>query len=470
MTLRPNLALDTDSYKVTHYLQYPPDTKYISSYIEARGVSNDFPLTNEIVFMGITNALERFRTHNLDMFQVVEAQSFVEAHIPGFQFNTKGWAKIVNEYKGFLPLQIESLPEGSVVPLGTPLVQVVNTDPELFWLTSYIETQLLRDIWYPTTVATLSRLIKKKFKGYLDLSSDNPEVIDFMLHDFGARGVSSAESAAIGGTAHLVNFKGSDTLEAIRWIRRNYSEGTLPYFYMPAFSVPAAEHSTITSWGRENEAAAYENMVDQFSKPGSIYAVVSDSYDIFDATAKIWGDKLKGKVLKSGGRLVIRPDSGDPVEVISILLDMLGNLFGTTTNSKGYKVLHPSVRIIQGDGVDYYSIDDILQTITKNGWSAENLVFGMGGALLQKVNRDSLKFAMKASAAQVGDEWRDVFKDPITDKGKRSKRGRLGVADDYSAVPASQNKRLIPKYCVVKGDKFFAQQDSFEEVRARAAI
>ena len=421
-----SIILNTDSYKASHFLQYPPNTTVINSYIEARGI-DDKEMQNiiytfkdfGIVHFGlqafiIKNLLTPYKMQDIDL-----AEEILTAH--GEPFNREGWEYILKEYNGYLPLVIESLPEGLVVPPGTALVQVRNTDPKLPWLTSYIETALLRAIWYPSSVATVSREIKRICKAFLLETADNLDALDFMLQDFGARGVSSEESAEIGGLAHLVNFKGSDTLSAIVAARKYYHEK------MAGFSIPASEHSTITSWGKDREKDAYANMVKQFMAPGKLAAVVSNSYDIYNAVDKLWGEELKDLVIQSGGRLVVRPDSGVPSLVVPRIVNSLGASFGYTSNSKGYKVLHPSVRVIQGDGVNINSIHEILVNLRKEGWSAENVVFGMGGALLQKVNRDTFKYAMKASSAVVDGKEIDVFKDPVTDSGKRSKKGTLSV-------------------------------------------
>lgn len=465
-----NLVADIDSYKASHFLQYPPGTKYLSSYVEARGVAADFPKTSEIVVMGTRYAVESILRAPIRKYHIDEAKAICAKHVNGV-FNFDDWNTILSAYGGHIPLHIQALPEGSVVPLGTPLLQQMNTDERFPWLTGYIENRILRDIWYPTTVATLSREIKKVIKVFLEATADDLSMLDFMLHDFGSRGASSAETARLGGTAHLVNFKGTDTIEAIRLIRALYDN---EFDYMPGFSIPAAEHSTITSWGRENEAKAYENMVDKFGS--GLYAVVSDSYDIYNAVENIWGGQLKAKVIEAGGRLVIRPDSGEPLEVILKLLSILEEKFGVTTNSKGFKVLHPSVRLIQGDGVNYNSILEILLEMKKAGWAADNIVFGMGGALLQKVNRDSLKFAMKTSSAFRSGVWYDVFKDPVTDKGKRSKRGRLGVTADFRTVSFTMNEALETIYEVKPkdwGSRYTIETkppESFELVRSRATV
>lgn len=411
MDILRNILLNTDSYKASHYLQYPPGTNGMFSYIESRGGEFD-----ETVFFGLQILLKEYLGRPFTAGDIDEARELLTAH--GEPFNDAGFRYILQRYGGYLPLRIRAVPEGSVVPGLNALVTVECEDPQAFWAASYAETLLLR-IWYPITVATLSRSVKKLIKGFLDETSDDAAgQIPFKLHDFGARGVSSAESAAIGGCAHLVNFMGTDTVSALLAARQYYGEP------LAAFSIPAAEHSSITSWGRDSEVEAYRNMLRQFARPGALVAVVSDSYDIYHAVDKLWGDALRQEVIDSGATVVIRPDSGYPAEVVLKTAVLLERRFGSVTNGKGYRVLN-NVRIIQGDGINPRSIREILGGLKVNGFAADNVAFGMGGALLQQLNRDTLRFAMKCSAIRVGNEWRDVFKDPITDPGKVSKAGRL---------------------------------------------
>jgi nicotinamide phosphoribosyltransferase len=452
-----NLIVNTDSYKASHFLQYPPGTEEISSYVESRG--GRFPHT---LFFGLQAFVTEYLLSPITYDDVREAEALFTAH--GLPFNQAGWLRIVNEHGGHLPIEIAAVDEGEVVPTHNVLVQVRNTDRELAWVTSYIETALLRAIWYPTTVATLSFQAKRIIRRYLDKTSDDPDgQIPFKLHDFGARGVSSLESAMLGGMAHLVNFQGTDTVSALWGARRYYGAA------MAGFSIPAAEHSTITAWGREREADAYANMIDRFGKPGKLVAVVSDSYDVFNAVSEIWGKKLKDLVLRSGATLVVRPDSGDPSDVVVEVARRLAEAFGTSTNKAGYTVLNPCVRIIQGDGMDLDQIGIVLEALTCAGFSAENVAFGMGGGLLQKVDRDTLKWAMKASAIKVGGFWHDVYKDPVTDPGKVSKKGRQALIRDargWRTVPAAEarDNRLVPVY----RDGRLLIQTTFDAVRARA--
>lgn len=410
MKLAKNLILNTDSYKVSMFKQYPAGTTGVYSYIESRGGRYD-----QTVFFGLQAFIKEYLLEPITQQDIDVADEILTAH--GEPFNRAGWQYILDKHNGYLPVVIRAVPEGTVVPVKQVLATIENTDPECFWLTTWLETALLRAVWYGTTVATQSYTIKQVILDYLERTGD-PSTIDFKLHDFGARGVSSMESAGIGGAAHLVNFMGTDTITGVLFAREYYNAG------IAGFSIPAAEHSTITSWGRDGEVDAYRNMLTQFARPGSIVAVVSDSYDVYNAAEKLWGEQLRQQVVDSGATVVIRPDSGDPVEVNRKLIEILGSKFGYTKNAKGFKVLN-NVRLIQGDGINELTVRSILGAFTALGWSADNIAFGMGGALLQAVDRDTQKFAMKASSACINGEWRDVVKDPVTDAGKKSKAGRV---------------------------------------------
>jgi nicotinamide phosphoribosyltransferase len=411
-----NFLLRTDSYKFTHWKQYPPNTWTIYSYLESRG--GMFPNT---VFFGLQYYLKAyFEGPRFTRADIAQADEFCRQHFGSDLFNRQGWTRLYDKHHGTLPVRIKAVPEGTVVSLQNVLVTIENTDPEFPWLTNYLETLLLK-VWYPTTVATLSREIKKIIGGFLERTGD-PCLLPFKLHDFGYRGVSSEETAAIGGAAHLVNFLGSDTVAGSMLLQDYYGAK------MPAFSIPASEHSTITAWGKEHELDAYRNMLQAY--PTGLVACVSDSYDVYNACEKLWGEMLKPDIVHRNGTLVIRPDSGDPVPVLTKVLDILGEKFGYETNAKGYRVLPPCVRVIQGDGVNMFTIQNMLYQLSKfHGWSADNLAFGMGGALLQQLNRDTQKFAFKCSAAEINGKWQPVFKDPVTDPGKNSKHGRLALVE-----------------------------------------
>ena len=461
MKLAKNLILNTDSYKVSMFKQYPAGTTGVYSYIESRGGRYD-----RTVFFGLQAFIKEYLLAPITQVDIDIADEILTAH--GEPFNRAGWQYILDKHRGYLPVVIRAVPEGTVVPVKNVLATIENTDPECFWLTTWLETALLRAVWYGTTVATQSWTIKQVILDYLERTGD-PSGIDFKLHDFGARGVSSLESAGIGGAAHLVNFMGTDTISGILFAREFYNAG------IAGFSIPAAEHSTITSWGRDGEVDAYRNMLTQFARPGTILAVVSDSYDIYNAASKLWGEELRQQVIDSGATVVIRPDSGDPVEVNRKLVEILGEKFGYTTNAKGFKVLN-NVRLIQGDGINELTVRSILGAFMAMGWSADNIAFGMGGALLQIVDRDTQRFAMKCSAAEVNGKWIDVVKDPVTDPGKKSKAGRVtlwtnGTGEYVSSVDEPKQwadrgwtKALVPVFW----DGKLENEITFEQVRANA--
>lgn len=460
-----NIALMADAYKYSHFLQQPPGAQYMTSYIEARGFSSPFTEQPEILFSGLDSFVDDYLTQPLTQGSIWKAERIITSM--GLPFNKKGFMDIVGRHGGFLPVRIEALDEGSVVPVKVPLVQITNTDPEMSWVTSFTETMLLRAIWYPTTVGTLSREVKKVIKKYLENTADDISGLPFKLHDFGARGATSHESAAIGGMAHLINFLGTDTVEAVELVHDLYNRE------IGGFSIPAAEHSTITSWPSERQA--FKNMLDKFGT--GLVAVVSDSYDIYKACSELWGEEFKDQIINMGGTLVVRPDSGDPIDITLKVIEILGAKFGFETNSKGYKVLPKYIRMIQGDGVNLKSIGDILQNFADHGWSADNIAFGMGGALLQRLDRDSLKFAMKANEIIIDGVAHDVFKNPITDPGKTSKKGKQLVIRENNGNIFSMPEKVYGRYAF--GEKLLktryengtiSNKSTFDEIRKRAEL
>lgn len=406
-----NIILMADSYKYSQFNQYPNNTTHISSYITARKGS--------VLFFGLQMFIKKYLLTRITREMIDEAEEIITAH--GEPFNRVGWEYIVEEHKGRLPIIIQALPEGMLVPEQVPQVQITNTDPNCYWLVSFLETILLQGVWYPSSVATYSFNCKRVKKQFLLKTADTLDSLPFSLHDFGYRGVSSNESAGIGGLAHLVNFMGTDTVAALVAARRYYGEP------MAGFSIPAMEHSTVTSWGRENETDSYRNQIKNYGGEGKIYAAVLDSYDVRNAARNIIGSELKKLIIEKGGTFVGRPDSGDPTLEPLLMVQDFDATFGSTINSRGYKVLN-NVRVIQGDGVELETIYAGLEKLEQNGYSTENLAHGMGGQLLQKVNRDTYSYAMKASAIQIaGHDWVGIAKDPVGDKGKKSMAGRFAV-------------------------------------------
>ncbi|KAL5112614.1 Nicotinamide phosphoribosyltransferase [Taenia crassiceps] len=428
-----NIICLSDSYK------YPPGTTEVYSYFECRGGK-----FSETVFFGLQYILKKYLVGPvITERKICEAKEMMREHFGRDLMNEAGWRYILEKHNGHLPIRIKAVPEGTVIP--TLLVQV----------------------WYPLTVATNSLEFKKIIFKYLEETSDDLSSLPMLMHDFGFRGVSSIESASIGGTAHLVCFRGTDTMAALLFAKRYYN------CKMAGFSIPATEHSTITVWREAGEKDAYRNLLEKF--PTGSVACVSDSYNIWNACEKIWGEDLHNLVVNRDGTLVIRPDSGNPEKVVVQVLEILGQKFGYSLNSLGFKVLPPYLRLIQGDGVNLESLSKILENVKAAGWSTINVSFGSGGALLQRLNRDTQKCAFKCSHAVINGKQVDVCKHPITDPQKHSKKGRLclqrsasqngfvtmeegqGDLEKDLLVTVFENGRLLVDY-------------TLEEVRERAEL
>jgi nicotinamide phosphoribosyltransferase len=419
-----NLIINTDNYKHCHYPLYPPGTEYVSSYIESRG--GEWPVTQ---FVGLQAFLRECLMRPITLEDIDEAEFVVREQ--GMHFNRDNWLGILNDHGGFLPVEIEAIPEGIVLPARNVLVQLINTDPKYFWATSFFETALLRAVWYPTTIGTVSWLSKMVIKEALRRTSDNEHLIRNILHDYGARGVSSQQSAALGGLAHLVNFDQSDTVPGILAAKHFYNAGKV------SNSGPNSEHAGFCAWGQENEVDALRNMLDVYAKDGCAL-LLTDTYDHENCVKKIIGGALKEQIRNFPGLVGVRPDSGDIVQVTADTTEWLMDAFGYETNSKGFKILPSFVRVVQGDGVNFHSLPQVFMEMERRGLAADNAVFGMGGGLLQHWNRDTMNFGQKASAVRVNGEWRDIAKAPTGASFKASKKGRLALKYDngaYTTVP-----------------------------------
>lgn len=431
-----SILLNTDSYKMSHYSLYPKNVTGMHSYIESRS-------TNEnIVFFGLQMWLKNLKPITAE--DINEVEHFAKLH--GEPFNRAGWEYILTKYNGHLPITIKALPEGTVTTSGQPLVTVESTDPVVFWVVSYIETALLRAVWYPTTIASNDLKNFNILQKYYNRYSDNKDAVQFALHDFGGRGGTSEESVQIASAAHLLYFRGSDSISGVLAANKYYNCD------MSAFSIPATEHSIQCSYGPQFQREYIKTVLDTYAKQNSIVALVLDGYDII-RESKLLCTEFKDQIINSGAKIVFRPDSGNPLDIIPRILFMQEEAFGYVKNSKALKVIN-NVGIIQGDGIDSETMDAILKSVVNLGYAPENVIFGSGGALLQKVNRDTYKFAQKCSAVLIDGKWEPVYKNPVTDPGKKSKAGIQTTAD------------MITYYenGVMKVD------DSLETIRLRAVL
>ena len=419
-----NICLLTDSYKITHHYFYPKGTKKIYSYLESR-VGAEF---NKTIFYGLQYIIKKYLEGKaVTQEKIDEADNLMRTHLGEGIFNREGWQYILDEFDGMLPIEIKAVPEGTPVDVGNVLMTVENTDDKCYWLVNYLESLLLQ-VWYPSTIATLSAEVRKLANFYLDVTGSDKSNLDFMLHDFGYRGATSTESSMLCGSAHLLSFSGTDTIPALT-IPENYYNDSEVY----GFSVQATEHSVMTSLGQDGEIQQALNVIEN-AKNG-ILSMVIDSYDYrnFLRQASTEGSELNDAILKflsiDGNKVVFRPDSGEPVSTTIDCLNILESGFGSYDTESGYKVFDANIGLLWGDGLNYHKIRDILFAMKSNGWAAENIIFGMGGGLHNSVNRDTQRNAFKCSAQLRDDQWFDIFKNPL-DSSKKSKTGRFKLIED----------------------------------------
>lgn len=449
-----NFLKRTDAYKYTHWMQYPKDAQRVFSYLEARGGEFD-----HTVFFGLQYFLKKIEGVVVEQWMIDEAEEFSKEVFGTTEyFNREGWEHIVNAHGGRLPVRINAVDEGSFVPVSNVLCTIENTDNKCPWIVGFLETVFMQ-IWYPCTVATISRFAYDIIDRLAEETGGS--VSPFHLNDFGYRGVSSEQSAGIGGMAHLTSFAGTDNLIGIQFAKDHYAATGLI-----GASVMATEHSTTTAFGEGNEVEAYERFFDACPSAG-ILSIVSDSYDYKNCVTNIMGKKLKHRIMEREGVTVIRPDSGDPVEMAEWTLKELWEDFGGTENEKGYKVLHPKVAVIYGDGINLDTIEEMCAMMHREGFAVDgqNLIFGMGGGLLQQCNRDTSAYAFKCSAIQRSDGWQDVYK---TASGKGSKRGTLKLTrrnGKYETVRSQAGGNNLLKNRFLNGN--ITSTTTFEEIRTK---
>jgi len=472
------VILMTDSYKLTHWKFYPKGMTKVYSYLESRGGRFDFT-----IFFGMQYYLKFIEGVVVTMEDIDFAEQFCNAHFGKENaFNREGWEYIVKRHGGKLPVKIKAVKEGTKVPVSNVLATFENTDDNTPWLTNVLETLFMK-VWYPITVASNGFVAKQIIAKYLNITGSDFDMLGFKLQDFGYRGVSSEETAGIGGMAHLTNFMGTDNIAGIQYANEFYNN--TEEYKMYGFSVDASEHSIACSFGSkpEDEKRYFKTMLDESAS--GIVSIVSDTYDVFNFT-KTMATKYKSQILNREGVVVFRPDSGDPVDVNLQLIEILYKIFKDecTTTETGHILLPSQVRLIQGDGIDDAMLERILEAVVIKGFAADNWVFGSGGGILQKFDRDTQKFAIKASYGErIVDGKKITFgiqKDPITSKGKKSKKGRLkliklnenagDLANTYQTITSDNPNFDTSKdeMDVVFENGKILRYESFDEIRERA--
>jgi nicotinamide phosphoribosyltransferase len=426
MSYNKNLLLMTDVYKLGHMRQYKPGTTKVYSYLCARSNKK----YADALFFGLQPYLKLLETPITQQ----DGEEFLSYYtmILGAQPPQDISDKITALVKlGYLPLEIKAVPEGTIIDNKNVLATVTNTLPEFYWVVGFFESLLLK-VWAPTTVATKSLQFKRLAAKFTAETSDSDFLMPFLVHDFGYRGVSSEETAELCGAAHLVNFAGTDTVPAVKFMKEMYAADGLI-----GASVPATEHSIHCSFGPSDENEIEYVTRQMELNPTGIMSVVSDAYDYWRMLT-LTLPAVKDRILARDGKYVVRPDSGDPMKILCgdpeapvgspefkgtfVLLD---ELFGSTLNSKKYKELNAKIGVIYGDGMYFERYEAILTKMKDMGFANTNLVVGIGGLLLQQNNRDDLGFAFKATYAEINGQGTELYKDPITDPGKKSHKGLM---------------------------------------------
>jgi nicotinamide phosphoribosyltransferase len=419
-----NPLLQTDVYKLGHLEQYPDGCDFVYSHLIARS-EKKFP---DVLFFGLQYYLDRYLSRPLRPWMADELIQVRESILGGTSKLVERKIRDLCDL-GYWPLRIKAVDEGTILAPKNVLMTICNTHPDFAWAVGFVESLLLK-VWYPTTVATQCWQYRKLVQKYWDETVDeNGTPPEFAVHDFGYRGDSSEEGAGISGVAHLTCFQGSDTVPAHVYAKKYYSADE-PIM----LSVPASEHSVMCAFGRDNELAAFDHMLDTY--PSGIVSIVSDQYDVWHVLTNI-AKQLKPKIMARDGKVVFRPDSGDPEKIITGdaesksftpasygAIKTLHHVFGGEKNAKHYTKLDQHVGLIYGDGMYLERYERTLEKMRQQEYAADNLVIGVGG-ILRNHSRDTLGFAIKATYVTVNGEPREIEKDPITDPGKKSMKGLL---------------------------------------------
>lgn len=433
----------TDGYKQFHHLMYPEGITLLSSNMTPRSFKR-LPGCTHAVFFGLQYYIKKYLIEEWNTFfstpfaEVERQYKRFHKHFSGCDVTVDHWKKLHD--LGYMPIAITALPEGSLVPEKVPFYTICNTHPDFAWLVNFLETQMSTVIWDMTTVATIARMYRQKLDKWAEKTGD-PSFVQWQGHDFAMRGRSSIETAYACQAGHLLSFTGTDTIPAV-FMLEDYYDANIEKELVGG-SVPATEHSVMTSYGKEEEIVAFERLLDLF--PEGILSVVSDSFDLWKVCTE-YVTTLKDKIMSRNGKLVIRPDSGDPVDIVCGtikgpidynfavtneeigVVELLWNVFGGTVNEKGYKVLDPHIGVIYGDSITLDRAEQICARLEAKGFASTNVVFGIGSYTYNHNTRDTLGIAIKATYCEVNGEAREIFKDPVTDDGvKKSARGLLKV-------------------------------------------
>lgn len=488
MKINPLTAIDF--YKADHRSQYPKGTSEVYANFTPRSNKHAKVLSdhdNKVVMFGLQYFIKDFlmdvwndNFFNLPKEQVVNAYKRRMDTALGAGAITMEHIEALHDL-GHLPLRIKALPEGARVPIGVPVLTVVNTDPDFFWLTNYIESVISCYLWKPMTSATTAFEYKRLLAQYAVKTGTPLDFVQFQAHDFSFRGLSGMQDSLLSGAAHLTSFWGTDTVPAIDMVEEYY--GANAEKEPVGFSVPATEHSVMCMGMQDGELETFRRLINE-TYPKGIVSIVSDTWDFWQVITS-YLDTLKNDILAREGKVVIRPDSGDPVKIVcgdpdaakdspeyKGAIECLWDVFGGTTTEAGYKMLDSHIGLIYGDSISLERATAIVTELEAKGFASGNVVFGVGSYTYQYVTRDNFGFAMKATSGVVNGERRDIFKDPKTDNGiKKSAKGLLRVEEENGTYvlhdQQSEEQEARGALEIVYEDGKLIKDQSLAEIRGR---
>jgi nicotinamide phosphoribosyltransferase len=440
-----NPLLLTDGYKVDHRRQYPTGTTLVYSNWTPR--KSRIEGIDEVVFFGLQYFIKKYIMHDFEMYFFKQPKTEVVQKYARRINNYLGENQVGTKHLedlhdlGYVPMVFKALPEGASVPTRVPMFTMYNTIPEFFWLTNYFETLLSAVIWLPCNSATIAKQYRIVLNKYANETSSIPEFVDWQGHDFSMRGMGGIEAAVTSAAGHLLSFTGTDTIPAIEFLEEYYNANSDKELI--GGSVAATEHSVMCMGTTEGEYETFERLITEIY-PKGIVSIVSDTWDLWKVLTD-YLPRLKNEIIKRDGKVVVRPDSGDPVDIIcgnpngkteqekKGVIELLWDVFGGTTNSKGYKELIPQIGAIYGDSITIDRATQICERLKSKGFASTNVVLGVGSFTYQYNTRDTFGFAMKATYGEVNGEGREIFKDPITDDGtKKSAKGLMKIVLENS--------------------------------------
>ena len=435
-----NPLLLTDGYKVDHRRQYPDNTTLVYSNWTPRKSRIDG--VEEVVFFGLQYFLKKYIIHDFEEYFFKRPKAEVVAkysrRINNYLGENQVGIKHIEDLHdlGYIPMVFKALPEGASVPIRVPMFTMYNTLPEFFWLTNYFETLLSAVVWLPCNSATIAKQYRLVLDKYANETSSMPEFVDWQGHDFSMRGMGGIEAAVTSAAGHLLSFKGTDTIPAIEFFEEYYNANS--DVELIGGSVAATEHSVMCMGTTEGEFETFKRLICEIY-PKGIVSIVSDTWDLWKVLTD-YLPRLKQEIISREGKVVIRPDSGDPVDIIcgnpngkneqekKGVIELLWDVFGGSTNSKGFKELIPQIGAIYGDSITVERGTNICERLKQKGFASTNVVLGIGSFTYQYNTRDTFGFAMKATYGEVNGEGRAIFKDPITDDGtKKSAKGLMKI-------------------------------------------